>query len=148
MAPRKLLDGKVIIVTGASQGIGRAIALGCAAEGARILLHWYGEKDSQAAVDIDLVRRIIVQGEEGCPSSVTVQGDISDPKTSEEVRSYLFARDTMTEVEHYQIVDTAVLSFGRIDGLVSNAGICQFYSFLDIPHVRSLLPVPAQSSDE
>lgn len=95
MAPRKLLDGKVIIVTGASQGIGRAIALGCAAEGARILLHWYGEKDSQAAVDIALVRRIIDQGEEGCPSSVTVQGDISDPKTSEQVRSYLFARDTM-----------------------------------------------------
>lgn len=91
MASRKLLDGKVIIVTGASQGIGRAVALGCAAEGARIVLHWYRDGEPQASRDVGILCAMVQDKYGGEDSGVVaVEGDISDPDTSIEVRSQLF----------------------------------------------------------
>ena len=40
-----LLDNKVVIVTGGSRGIGRAIAVACAKEGADVVLNYWGDND-------------------------------------------------------------------------------------------------------
>lgn len=80
---------------------------------------------------------------------VVVEGDISQQETSQKVRltlTYHLPRpyhpytipSLMTShkrgfAHHLQIVSVAVETFGRIDALVSNAGICQFHKFLDLP---------------
>ncbi|KAM0752000.1 short-chain dehydrogenase/reductase sdr [Meredithblackwellia eburnea MCA 4105] len=106
-----LLQDKVVVITGASQGIGKGIALGCAQAGANIVVHALGDERTTKDAN-DTVGEIEKLGRKG----VVVTGDIRKPETSD------------------KIVAEAVKAFGRIDCLVSNAGICPFYSFLDIPH--------------
>ena len=90
------LEGKVAIVTGAGSGIGRAIALAFAKEGARVLVN--DEHGDEATAVADAVR---AQGKE----ALAVQGDVSrDDQVKEMVRRTLEA-------------------FGRIDVLVNNAGV-------------------------
>ncbi|ODO02839.1 hypothetical protein I350_05680 [Cryptococcus amylolentus CBS 6273] len=106
-----LLKGKVVAVTGCSTGIGRAIAIGAARNGANLVLHHLGD---------DSTRSDIAQVESAChdlgAKTVVVPGDISDAKTAS------------------AIVSASVSSFSRLDILISNAGICPFHSFLDLPH--------------
>jgi len=105
-----LLLGKVAICTGASQGIGRAICLTAAAHGADVVVHHLGESTSAAADS--LAQEIEALGRR----AVTISGDIADPETAA------------------RIVQTAIKAFGRIDVLFSNAGICPFHEFLDMPN--------------
>jgi NAD(P)-dependent dehydrogenase (short-subunit alcohol dehydrogenase family) len=99
------LKGKVVAVTGAGRGIGRAIALACAAEGASVVVNDYGvsmdgsEPTSEIADDV--VREIEAAG----GSAVAVADDISTMGAGE------------------RIVQTALDSYGRIDGAVCVAGI-------------------------
>lgn len=74
------------------------------------MLHHLGPS---TADDIAAVR---AQVESFGSRSVLVEGDIASASTAT------------------AIVDAAVGAFGRIDVLVSNAGICPFHSFLDLPH--------------
>ncbi|KAL8292800.1 hypothetical protein RQP46_001412 [Phenoliferia psychrophenolica] len=106
-----LLQDKVVVITGASQGIGAGIALGCARAGAKVVIHAFG--DAKTTADAAALEKEIksLGGE-----ATIVCGDIADSTTSD------------------KIVSKAVEVFGRIDCLVSNAGICPFYAFLDIPH--------------
>ncbi|WRT67479.1 uncharacterized protein IL334_004451 [Kwoniella shivajii] len=105
-----LLKGKVVAVTGCSTGIGRAIAIGAARNGANVILHHLG----------DSTRKDIEGVEAECSrlgaKTVIVPGDIAEPSTAS------------------AIVEAGVASFSRIDVLVSNAGICPFHKFLDLPH--------------
>jgi 3-oxoacyl-[acyl-carrier protein] reductase len=91
-----LLKDKVAVVTGASRGIGRAIALKLAAVGARVVL----SARSQAALD-DLAAEIAAAGGE----ALAVPTDIAQT----------------AEVE--TLFETAVERFGQVDILVNNAGI-------------------------
>ena len=50
----KLTD-KVVVVTGAQQGIGKAIALAMAAEGAHIVINWLDDADAAASCALNLV---------------------------------------------------------------------------------------------
>ncbi len=88
---------KTAIVTGASRGLGRAIALGLAADGYNIVINYAGNaaaaEDTKAAVETHGV------------SAITVQGDVSDKA----------AVDALVQ----RTLDT----FGQIDVLVNNAGI-------------------------
>jgi len=96
MADRRLA-GRVAIVTGASRGIGRAIAERFASEGARVVVNYVaGEVRAQAVVD-----GIVARGGE----AVAVHADVS---RSGDVRDLVAA--TMDR-------------FGRIDILVNNAGV-------------------------
>jgi 3-oxoacyl-[acyl-carrier protein] reductase len=88
--------GKVAVITGASRGIGRSIALALAAEGARIV-----------AVDLDLAATEAVVAElkgQGA-EAVAVVGNVTVADDAE------------------KMIDAAVQSFGRVDILVNNAGI-------------------------
>lgn len=88
--------GKVAVITGASRGIGRSIALALAAEGAKIV-----------AVDLDpAATDIVVQELQALGAeAVAVVGNVTVAADAE------------------RMIDSAVQSFGRVDILVNNAGI-------------------------
>ena len=92
-----LLDGKTALVTGASRGIGRAIALRLAAEGARVAINYAG--NVKAAEEV----KGAVEAAGG--AAILCQADISDSAAVE------------------AMVADVVKEFGTIDILVNNAGI-------------------------
>ncbi len=99
------LDGKVVAVTGAGRGIGRAVALACAAEGAAVIVNDYG---------------VAVDGTE--PTSEVANGVVEEIKASGG-RAAANASSVTTMEGGASIVEQAVDGFGRIDGVVCVAGI-------------------------
>ncbi len=91
-----LLDGKVVIVTGAGRGIGRGEALECAAQGAAVVV---GEFDPDAGEAV--AKEVVAAG----GRAVAVCGDVADSEVAE------------------VLVATAVREFGGLDAVVNNAGI-------------------------
>ena len=94
------LTGKVAVVTGASKGIGAAIAKALAAAGAAVVVNYAGSKEAAARVVND------IKGKGG--RAIAVQGDVS--KAADVSR--LFAETKA--------------AFGALDVLVNNAGISAF----------------------
>ncbi len=90
------LEGKAVLVTGASTGIGAAVAHAFAAQGAKVAIHY---NESRGAAEALLAR---IQQEGG--SAVTVQADVSQEGMSE------------------RAVDEAARLLGGLDGLINNAG--------------------------
>lgn len=89
------IDGKVVLITGASRGIGETAAKLFAALGARVVINYFrGRRDAEA-----IVEEILESGGE----AICIQCDISD--------------DASTR----KMIDAAVAAFGRIDVLVNNA---------------------------
>ena len=92
-----LLDGKVALVTGASRGIGRAIALRLASEGAKVAINYAGNTAKAEAVKAEI--------EQNGGEAILVQADVSDSASVD------------------AMVAKVVEAFGQIDILVNNAGI-------------------------
>ncbi|MFF9480771.1 SDR family oxidoreductase [Streptomyces sp. NPDC014733] len=99
------LAGKVIAVTGAGRGIGRAVALACAAHGARVVVNDYG---------------VSVEG--GEPSSEVAAAVVKEIAAAGG-EAVAVADDVATMAGGQRIVDTALERYGRIDGVVCVAGI-------------------------
>ncbi|KAF0223023.1 MAG: 3-oxoacyl-(Acyl-carrier protein) [Rhodospirillaceae bacterium] len=91
------LSGKVALVTGASRGIGAAIALALAEQGASVAIS-YAASDDKAA---SLVRQLEALG----------------------VRAAAFKADQGDRAQVAALIDDVVVRFGRLDILVNNAGI-------------------------
>jgi 3-oxoacyl-[acyl-carrier protein] reductase len=91
------LKGKVAIVTGASRGIGRAIAKKLAAEGARVVVNY-----NSSSKEAEIVQREIA---EAGGEAFTFKGDVS------------------ISADVQKMVDATMSRFGRVDILVNNAGI-------------------------
>jgi 3-oxoacyl-[acyl-carrier protein] reductase len=100
------LKGKVAIVTGASKGIGAAIATSLAAEGASVVVNYASSKSGADAV----VARIAAAG----GKAVAVQGDVS------------------RQADAQALVDAAIKQFGQLDILVNNSGV---YGFAPLEHI-------------
>jgi len=91
------LQGKIALVTGASRGIGRAIAIGLAEAGADVAINYAGNE--QAA--LETAEAVRAQGRQ----AITIKADVGD---AEQVES---------------MVKQVLEHFGRLDILVNNAGI-------------------------
>ena len=99
------LDGKVIAVTGSGRGIGRAVALAAAAEGAAVIVNDYG-------VSVD-----------GNAPTSEVAETVVDEIVAAGGRAAANANSVTTMSGGESIVRQAIDSFGRIDGVVCVAGI-------------------------
>lgn len=111
------LTGKVAVVTGASKGIGAAIAKALAAEGAKVVVNYASSKAGADAV----VEAIGAAG----GKAIAVQGDVSKAEQAQGV------------------VDAAVKEFGKLDVLVNNSGVYEFAAIEEVTeeHYRRIFDV-------
>jgi L-rhamnose 1-dehydrogenase len=102
-----LLEGKTVLITGGSSGIGAAAAIEAARQGADVAINYFsadaGAEQVVAAIEA-LGRR-----------AFALKGDVAEAATAK------------------TFVAQAVEALGRVDVFVSNAGICPFHAFLDMP---------------
>lgn len=98
------LEGKVVAVTGAARGIGRAIAMLCAAEGAAVIVNDYGGTADGSGSDTNPADEVVAEIVAAGGSAAANHASITDP------------------VGAASIVEDAVARFGRIDAVVNNAG--------------------------
>ncbi len=104
------LGGKVALVTGGSRGMGRAIALGFAREGADVAVN-YQRHEAEAASAVKEIQGLARR-------ALAVQAHVAR------------AREVQAMVEQ------VIHEFGRIDILVNNAGILRRTPFLEIPEAE------------
>jgi NAD(P)-dependent dehydrogenase (short-subunit alcohol dehydrogenase family) len=99
------LQDKVVAVTGGGRGIGRAVALACAAEGARVVVADFGVSMDGAEPSSEVAQAVVDEIAAAGGTAVPVAGDISTMSGGADV------------------VTAAVDTWGRIDGAICVAGI-------------------------
>ena len=99
------LAGKNIAVTGAGNGIGRAIALACAGEGANVVVAAYGVSIEGSDPSSEVADAVVAEIAAAGGTAIAVAGDVSQMEVGQ------------------RIVDTAVENWGTIDGVACVAGI-------------------------
>ncbi len=91
------LAGKAVLITGASTGIGAAVAKAFGEQGARVAVHYNSSGEAAVAVAKAIT--------DGGGTAVLIKGDVTDPATAS------------------RIVDDAAKALGGLDGLINNAGL-------------------------
>lgn len=112
-----MLEGKVVAITGAGRGIGRAIALLCASEGASVVVNDYGGSASGSGADANPAETVVDEIRAAGGKAAANTASIADPKGAQ------------------SIVADAVSSFGQIDAVVNNAGFLRDAIFHKMSHV-------------
>jgi len=100
-----MLEGKVIVVTGAGNGIGRDFALSMAAEGASVVVNDLGTSASGEGEDAGPAQRVVDEIRARGGKAVASTDSVADWHSAN------------------RIVKAAIDAFGRIDGVINNAGI-------------------------
>lgn len=102
-----LLEGKNVLITGASRGIGRGTAIECARQGANLALNWFRDREGidETMTAVRALGRKVIE----------VEGDVARRESAQ------------------PFIDAAAKALGGVDVFVSNAGICPFHAFLDTP---------------
>ncbi len=120
-----LLDGKVILITGAGNGIGRQHALACAAEGARIVVNDLGGTMDGSGSD------------DAAASKVAAEIIASGGEAIANFNSVTDANGCAT------MVQAAMDTWGRLDAIVNNAGILRDVTFkkMEDPQWNAVLSV-------
>src|SRR5580698_4914591 len=108
------LDGFVVVITGGSSGLGRAIAEECAGRGAAAIVINYANNLAEAE---ETKRRVEAKGAKGA-KGVIVQGDVADDADCRKIAA-------------------AAEPFGRIDALFNNAGQTTFANHADMDAVSA-----------
>ena len=98
-----MMQGRIAIVTGASRGIGRAVAVALAAEGANVVVNYAGNE--KAALETASL----------CREAAAANGH--------EVQAPIVCGDVASAQDCSRVVDEALNAFGKVDILVNNAGI-------------------------
>ncbi len=101
------LQGKVAIITGAATGIGRAMAIALAGEGAAVTIDYVGKPDA--------ANEVVSTIEQAGGKALAVEADVSQ---GGQVQS---------------LVAQTVGAFGKLDILINNAGIEEKHPFLEMP---------------
>jgi len=105
------LKGQVAIVTGGSRGIGRAICLRLAKEGARVVVNYSGNADKGFK---NPSKNVVNDIKKGGGDALSFDANVSNKKAVN------------------AMIDRTIKAYGRLDILVANAGICPFEEFLKI----------------
>jgi NAD(P)-dependent dehydrogenase (short-subunit alcohol dehydrogenase family) len=107
--PRRGFEGKVALITGASRGIGRALALRLAARGTKVVIN-YKQND-------ELARDVVAETQRLGTGGMAIRADL----------------ESLEEIE--AMFDQVQEHFGRLDFFVSNASASNFHHFMDLkPH--------------
>ena len=102
---QKMMDGKVVVVTGSGGGIGRDMALALAAEGAKVVINDIGTSTNGEGTDEGPAHKVVAEIKAAGGEAVANTDSVSEAASAA------------------RIIECAVDSFGRIDGVVNNAGI-------------------------
>jgi hypothetical protein len=105
MASAKCLQDKVVVVTGAGRGIGRGMALLAASQGAKVVVNDLGGSTEGEGKDASPADDVVAEIKKAKGQAVANYDSVAEPESAE------------------RIIKTAVENFGRIDGVINNAGI-------------------------
>ncbi|MBE7637797.1 SDR family oxidoreductase [Sneathiella sp. P13V-1] len=100
-----MLEGKVVVVTGAGRGIGRGIAMMAASQGAKVVVNDLGGTEQGEGADQIPALEVVKSIEDAGGEAIANFGSVADPDAAGEM------------------IEDARKNFGRIDCIVNNAGI-------------------------
>ena len=125
MSQGTMLEGKVVVVTGAGGGIGRDIALQCAAQGARLVINDLGASVAGEGGDTGPAERVAAEIRAAGGEAAANTDSVSDVTGAN------------------RIVQTALDVYGRIDAVVNNAGILRdrFFHKMSVDEFDAVIKV-------
>jgi NAD(P)-dependent dehydrogenase (short-subunit alcohol dehydrogenase family) len=126
----KLLEGKVVIVTGAGGGIGRDFALAMAAESAKVVVNDLGSSVSGEGKDAGPAHKVVEEIKAKGGAAVASTDSVADWEAA------------------HRIVKTAIDAFGRVDCVVNNAGILRdrFFFNMSVEEWKAVIDVHLNGS--